>query len=458
MSTSTEIVATAKAVNGAAHHEAPKSDKPVEADAKTQTGGDVSKAEDKPADEGKADKAPASKGGKAAPAKASKASPAAKGGKAYAKADPPKSGKGKKADSVSEAKPEAGGKKTLAQANEEIAKKNLAIKAKDLAAIGAEGRITGGMFNPDTLVIAGEGSGALEDPRAFYDIPKDFIESIDTYGVQEPIEVSLHPTEKNAITHEPQVYVVNGRQRVRAAQIVNRQRAEKGIAERVSVPAIVVPWDENRFQRAVIFLNEYRINTKPLDKAASMERLLGGHQSDGKGGLLPKMKREEVAKLYRITTKTVQRYLNLRKNGAPEVVKALEDGDITLNQAFMLTRGGYSYQQQIELLAKLRAGERAALPEDGDAAPPDEGESEGGEDKPKKNKLPRITPVKAKKLVLALVGTKSHPREYKNKSQEATAKCVRVAIDFAAGNASEATFWKKLAEYAGIEQPEEEES
>tara|TARA_Y100000310_G_scaffold115743_1_gene114337 strand:+ start:1315 stop:2313 length:999 start_codon:yes stop_codon:yes gene_type:complete len=123
--------------------------------------------------------------------------------------------------------------------------------------------------SPESLVIVGldteDGSeNALYDFRVSLDENESLIRNIMVYGIQQPV-----------ICREEagQLFVVDGRQRVRAARVAAKRQNEAGEFA-VKVPVIAAKGDDSRVHGIMISANEVREDDSILGKALKASRML----------------------------------------------------------------------------------------------------------------------------------------------------------------------------------------
>jgi len=155
---------------------------------------------------------------------------------------------------------------------------------------------------------------ALSDERAAWDVDEAMVRNIMVYGIQQPVIVRYEAGK---------AYVVDGRQRVKAARVAAKRQAAAGEYE-TRVPCIEVKGDDSRVSGIMISANEIRQDDDVLTRAAKASRLL-----DQLGS------KEEVAVAFGRTTKTIDNWMTLL-TAAPEVHQAVRDGKISATVAMKL--------------------------------------------------------------------------------------------------------------------------
>ena len=185
-------------------------------------------------------------------------------------------------------------------------------------------------YDPTKLTIVGhdeeDESNPLHDERSAWEPDEAMIRNIMVYGIQLPVLVR-----KEAGI----VYVVDGRQRVKAARAAQARQDEAGEFA-IKVPCIEVAADDSRVSGIMISTNEVRKDDSVLAKARKAARLM-----DLLGS------REEVALAFGRTTKTVDNWKKLMA-ADPLVHEAIESSKISATVG-------------IELAAKPRVDQIRAL-------------------------------------------------------------------------------------------------
>lgn len=192
-------------------------------------------------------------------------------------------------------------------------------------------------FDPNELVIVGFDTDdrvehPLYDERAFLDVEVPFVRSIRTYGVQVPLLVR-----EEAGTF----YVVDGRQRVKAARIVFAEQSKSGEVP-LKVPARVITVSEKRASSLVVLTNENRKGDDVLTKAIKAERLMERLGDE-----------EEVATVFGVTPATIRNWLILVQ-ADPFVHEAIREGKIAAYTGIELA--GLPKEEQKDALQKLLFG------------------------------------------------------------------------------------------------------
>jgi ParB family chromosome partitioning protein len=195
-------------------------------------------------------------------------------------------------------------------------------------------------LDPNTLTIVGldvhDDSSPLKDDRSGWDVDESMVKNIMVYGIQLPVIVR---------SEAGKTYVVDGRQRVKAAREAARRQDEAG-EHTTKVPCIEVKADDGRVSGIMVSTNEIRKDDEILGKARKASRLM-----DLVGNI------EEVAIAFGRSTKTIENWLKLIQ-ADPKVHTAIENG--TISPAVGIELAGKSRQAQLEALAQLETAPGAA--------------------------------------------------------------------------------------------------
>ncbi|GAB5100521.1 ParB/RepB/Spo0J family partition protein [Caballeronia sp. HLA56] len=140
-------------------------------------------------------------------------------------------------------------------------------------AYGASGKTNLLFFDPDRLVLVTDVTSPLYDPRVDLPVNEDLARNIDFQGVLQPILVV-----KNTETGETEVAV--GRQRTKAARLVNEWRRARG-EKPIQIPAQVYRGERRTTLTAIIGENELREADTPLGRAEKMRRVMALGYSEG---------------------------------------------------------------------------------------------------------------------------------------------------------------------------------
>jgi ParB family chromosome partitioning protein len=160
-------------------------------------------------------------------------------------------------------------------------------------------------FDPERVRI--DTLGALADGRTALPILESLVLDVMIRGVIEPIVV------RKDDDGEP--VVIDGRQRLKAAQEANRRLAAQG-AMLLKIPAVYRNTDDVGAYAAMISANEHRQDDDAIGRARKVQRFIdiGGAESD-------------AAVACGVTTQTIRSWLKML-NAGPEVVAAMKAGDL----------------------------------------------------------------------------------------------------------------------------------
>ncbi len=187
--------------------------------------------------------------------------------------------------------------------------------------------------DPYELVIVGldtpdREENPLFDERVFAPVDEALVKNITVYGVLLPVTVKY----ENGKT-----YVVDGRQRVRAARAVVKLQREAG-EHSLKVPCLTREGDDARMTGIMISTNEHRQGDEILTKAKKAARLLSQV-----GDI------NEVAVAFGRSVLTLQKWFQLLK-AAPEVHDAVRSGALSTSAAIEL-----SSLERSDQLTRLKA-------------------------------------------------------------------------------------------------------
>jgi len=188
-------------------------------------------------------------------------------------------------------------------------------------------------IDPTHLIIIGldadEDGSPLNDERASWEPDDSMVRNIMVYGVQQPVLVRREAGK---------TYVVDGRQRVKAARVAATRQGGAGEWQ-TKVPCIEVQGDDGRVSGIMISANEIRKDDDVLTKAAKASRLLSIVGD-----------KEEVALAFGRSTKTLDNWTKLLA-AHPRVHEAIREGGISAAVGIKLS--GLSREDQLVELDKL---------------------------------------------------------------------------------------------------------
>ncbi len=218
------------------------------------------------------------------------------------------------------------------------------------------------LFDPETLVIVIDPQHPLFDERALLQPEERLIQSIMTVGVIEPIVVRKNGEREKGV---PNIEVVDGRQRVKAARIANHRILDQG-GEPVRVPGVRRLGDNVSLTGVMITTNELRLADGPLVKAQKLARYLALGRT-----------MEEAAVTFGATVSTLKGYLALL-TCHPDVIAALKKGRIGVTHAKMLS--AIPQEEQPQRLIDILEKPSGAAASNGSSAGEGAGDAEGGEE------------------------------------------------------------------------------
>ena len=242
--------------------------------------------------------------------------------------------------------------------------------------------------DPRSLVIIGldtdDGpSHPLWDERIKYELKPEFVANIGFLGVQEPITVireKLDETDEGGKAKSRYV-VVDGRQRVRAARLVNEKRTAAG--EPLSEIAYVVKKVSETGQvDLMLALNEHRRGDDPLTKCEKCLRALNAG-----------VDKLNIANDMGITPLTLGKYLSIAADCTRKVKDALRAEQIGIGQAYTLS--ALSKAKQDSTLASILADAQPSKKEESNQNEGDE--NEGSEENGSEGNAQEPAPKERKK-------------------------------------------------------------
>lgn len=188
-------------------------------------------------------------------------------------------------------------------------------------------RLNGFMLDPNEIVIVG-GDGPsdvgkmdedgelhyLVDERTEMPLSPEFVKNIKALGVKKNVIITKIGND---------AYVVDGRQRVRAARAANKELAEEGEPLH-RVPVTMQKGEEALHMLVGISTNEFNHDDPPLVKARKAQRLRDRGLTEG-----------EIAMSFGVTTKALGNWEKWLTLSAP-VKKAIEKGKVSPSMAAQL--------------------------------------------------------------------------------------------------------------------------
>lgn len=195
-------------------------------------------------------------------------------------------------------------------------------------------RGVGGLFRlpPEMLILVTDKNHPLYDPRVELPVDQGMVDSIEAFGIREPVEIR----ENGKGRYE----IVFGRQRVKAALVVNvaRRKARK---EPVQVPCTLFFGDDKQAWLDICTENAVRVNDPPSMEARKIQR-----------GLQMGCQERDLAIAFKCTPETIRNRLKLL-NAHVDLIQAVDDGSVGETLARRLT--DLPREEQQEALAKMRA-------------------------------------------------------------------------------------------------------
>jgi len=188
-------------------------------------------------------------------------------------------------------------------------------------------RLNGFKFDPnDVIIVGGDGPNDVDkkdedgnlhhlyDERVEMPLRDEFIQNIMTLGIKKNVIVEKIGT---------QPYVVDGRQRVRAAREANKRLAKLG-EPGLLVPCVLQAGEDTLIMTIGVSTNEFNHDDPPLTKARKAQRLRDRGLSD-----------DEIALAFGVSTKAISNWEKMLSLSAP-VKKAVEKGAVSASAAAQL--------------------------------------------------------------------------------------------------------------------------
>ncbi len=184
---------------------------------------------------------------------------------------------------------------------------------------------------PEEIGIYGEDDHPLNDFRAGLPVLESLVVDIMLHGIVEPVVIGIE---------DGRPWVIDGRQRVKAATEANRRLAAKN-GTLVRVPCVFRLCDRVGAYAASIAANEHRQGDDPMTKAKKVERFfaLGGDE-------------EEAAIAFGVHTRTIRNWLELLTLWQA-AQKAVQSGALSPTAALPIAK--LPVARQNEAVAGLKA-------------------------------------------------------------------------------------------------------
>jgi ParB family chromosome partitioning protein len=163
-------------------------------------------------------------------------------------------------------------------------------------------------------------SHELHDERVDMPLAEETIANIDAYGVMVPILIAK-------VGDDGLAYVVDGRQRVRAARVVNARRKKRGEPP-IKVDAKVRrATGESSLLGAMVSTNEVRVGDDVPTKIAKAKRMLARGVSV-----------EDTAVSFGCSLSTLQQWLHYDDHAIPQVKAAVDSGRLSQSAGATIAR------------------------------------------------------------------------------------------------------------------------
>lgn len=226
-------------------------------------------------------------------------------------------------------------------------------------------------IDPKSIIYPTDPEHEAYDERAFEPPKMRLVTSIMENTQIERIKV-YHDFDEPSVLRP-----LDGRGRKNAIDAINEGRAATGGKPIKARVEIVYPKDKNAVAILLHVFNEDRYERDALGKAEAMVRLLEKKRAT----------QQQIADIFHVNAKTVQRAKKLLKDGSDELKAALKEGTITLVKALDLCR--FPKEEQPARLERYKSGKDALEQDEYSSGGDDEkeGGGEGGKKKAKKAKM-----------------------------------------------------------------------
>lgn len=125
------------------------------------------------------------------------------------------------------------------------------------------------VYEPEKLVLVTDKAHPLYDPTVLDAPPKELVENIKELGVIVPILVRKNGLKRG----KPIIEVIEGRNRVKAAIIANKELKAQGFPPRL-IPAVYRACDEDEAMTCMVVTNEQRKVENHVDRALKLKMYL----------------------------------------------------------------------------------------------------------------------------------------------------------------------------------------
>ncbi len=186
-------------------------------------------------------------------------------------------------------------------------------------------------IEPERLVLIEDKAHPLYDPRVHLPIDDSLVLNIGLHGVIEPVIICKDG---------PDLVVVDGRQRVKAAREANARLRAEG-KQPMLVTCMVRKGDEASLFGVMVSTNELRTEDTPLWRAEKLQRYLAMGRTEA-----------EAAIVFGVSQQTIRNWLDLLDLDT-SVQRAIESGVIGATAAVQ-TFAGMKRAEQREKLAELQ--------------------------------------------------------------------------------------------------------
>lgn len=160
---------------------------------------------------------------------------------------------------------------------------------------GAQTRGQTFVYDPDDLVLVTDTMHPLYDPSVNDPPPEDMVTGMVELGVLEPILIRKNG--KDPKTGKAIVEVVDGRMRVKAARLANKERRKLG-QDIILIDAKLATMRDDKAESAMIAANEHKCVRSVLVRAEMLERYLAHGHTDKQAKVYFGINGREYRKVY----------------------------------------------------------------------------------------------------------------------------------------------------------------
>lgn len=208
----------------------------------------------------------------------------------------------------------------------------------DLCIFGGRTHLTGEQAGD--LDTVDDSTHALHDPRIMIPLDEPFVRNVDAKGVEAPVII---------VKMDDLAMVIDGRQRVRAARVVNRRRAAQGLPL-IKVPSIIKRVkDKAALLMSMVGLNENRFDDDFPSKMTKLRRLMDAGITDP----------EELGPVFRVSAAVIESWLRFDDMAVDSVKAAVDAGRLALSAGVEIARLREPAKQEQALASLANASQKS---------------------------------------------------------------------------------------------------